>query len=55
LLSWLAQKNYPDLFKDIDMEKEVHTYYEKFYDVQLSPEEINFVFNPKREAAAGVK
>lgn len=54
VLKWLAQKNQPELFADIDMEAEVKAYYQRFYNVELSDEDIHQIFNPAREAA-GVK
>lgn len=54
VLKWLAQKNQPELFADIDMEAEVKAYYQRFYNVTLSDEDIHQIFNPAREAA-GVK
>lgn len=54
VLKWLAQKNQPELFADIDMKAEVKAYYQRFYNVELSDEDIHQIFNPAREAA-GVK
>ena len=51
VLRWLAQKNQPQLFADVDMEQEVRPYYERFYNVALSDEDITQIFNPAREAA----
>ena len=53
VLKWLAQKNQPELFADIDMEQEVKEYYQKFYQVELSDEEVDQIFHPAREAAGG--
>lgn len=52
-LKWLAQKNQPELFKDIDMEQEVKDYYKRFYNYDLTPEQVTQIFNPS-PAAAGV-
>ncbi len=54
VLKWLAQKNQPELFADIDMKAEVKAYYQRFYNMELSDEDIHQIFNPAREAA-GVK
>lgn len=51
MLLWLAKQNHPDLFADIDMEAEMKEYYERFYDVTLTDENIEKIFNPVREAA----
>lgn len=53
-LWFMAKMNYPDLFSDIDMEKLTKEYYKKFYDVELTDEEVKIIFNPAREAADGV-
>ena len=53
VLKWLAQKNQPELFADIDMEQEVRDYYERFYNVSLTDEDVNQIFHPAREAAGG--
>lgn len=53
VLKWLAQKNQPELFADINMEEEVRSYYERFYGVELTDEEVEQIFNPAREAAGG--
>ncbi len=51
VLQWLAQKNQPELFADMDMEEEVRTYYNRFYGVDLTEDDIAKIFNPAREAA----
>jgi len=51
MLLWMAKTNYPDLFADIDMEQEMKAYYKKFYNIELSDEDIIKIFNPTREAA----
>jgi iron complex transport system substrate-binding protein len=51
VLKWLAQKNHPDLFQDVDMEKEVREYYQRFYKVQLTDADVYKVFHPSREAS----
>ncbi|MDO5718593.1 MAG: ABC transporter substrate-binding protein [Tissierellia bacterium] len=54
MLKWMALKNYPELFKDLDINQEVREYYEKFYEKDLTDEQIENIFNPSREAAGGV-
>ena len=51
VLKWLATKNQPELFKNIDMEKEVKDYYKRFYGVDLTKENLYQIFHPSREAA----
>ncbi|MDR0615911.1 MAG: ABC transporter substrate-binding protein [Synergistaceae bacterium] len=50
-LKWLAQKTHPDLFPDMDMEKEVLDYYERFYKVKLTDDDLYKIFHPAREAS----
>lgn len=51
MLLWLAKNHHPDLFADIDMNKELKTYYQRFYQVELTDENIAKIFSPSREAA----
>lgn len=51
MLLWMAKMNHPDLFEDIDLETEMKEYYQKFYDIELTDENIEMIFNPSREAA----
>ena len=50
-MQWLATKNQPELFKGIDMSAEVKEYYKRFYNYDLSDEEITQIFNPSSEAS----
>jgi iron complex transport system substrate-binding protein len=52
-LFWLAKTAHPDLYEDIDLDKEIRDYYRRFYKVNLSDEEITKIYNPPREAASG--
>ena len=54
MLEWFAQKVYPELFEDVDMNKEVKEYYNEFYGIELTDEDVHTIFNPSREAANGV-
>ena len=54
MLKWIAKENYPEIFSDVDMNKEVKDYYVKFYGLELTDEEVEKIFNPSREAADGV-
>lgn len=51
VLKWLAKTNQPEIFADVDMEQEVKDYYKRFYDVELTDEDIESIFNPSREAS----
>ncbi|MGL5434855.1 MAG: ABC transporter substrate-binding protein [Lachnospiraceae bacterium] len=53
VLKWLATKNQPEIFADIDMAQEIKDYYQEFYQVELSDDDIEQIFNPAREAAGG--
>ncbi|MDY4611717.1 MAG: ABC transporter substrate-binding protein [Sphaerochaetaceae bacterium] len=51
VLMWLAKHNQPDLFADIDMEQEVRDYYMRFYNMELSDDQVFQIFHPSRDAA----
>jgi iron complex transport system substrate-binding protein len=51
VLKWLATKNQPELFKDIDINKEIADYYKRFYGVTLTEDNLYQIFHPSREAA----
>lgn len=50
MLKWMAQKNHPELF-DYDMNGEIKDYYQRFYDYDLSNEQVHEILNPPSEAA----
>ncbi len=45
MLKWMAQKNFPDLFK-YDMGKELQDYFKKFHHYDLSDAEVKSILNP---------
>ncbi len=51
MLLWLAKNHHPELFADIDMTEELKSYYKRFYQVELTDENIEKIFAPSREAA----
>jgi iron complex transport system substrate-binding protein len=51
MLKWMAKRNHPELFKELSIEKEIKTYYQKFYKYQLNEKQIKQILNPPREAA----
>ena len=51
VLRWLAKKNQPELFADVDMDAEVRAYYKRFYNLDLTDEDLRRIFSPAREAA----
>lgn len=50
-LMWLAKQVQPELFDYIDMEQEIKDYFTKYYQVELTDEDIQTIYNPAREAA----
>jgi iron complex transport system substrate-binding protein len=50
-LKWLAQKTHPELFPDMNMDGEIRNYYERFYNVKLTDDDLHKIFNPTREAS----
>ena len=53
-LQWLAKTIQPELFAELDMDHEIKEFYEKYYDVELTDEDVQDIYHPSREAA-GVK
>jgi iron complex transport system substrate-binding protein len=45
LMEFIAQKLYPDLFRDLDMKREIKIYYSKFYHYRLSSAEIEKILH----------
>ncbi|MGM1048976.1 MAG: ABC transporter substrate-binding protein [Bacillota bacterium] len=50
MLKWMAQKNYPKLFT-YDMSEEIKDYYKRFYNYELTDEQVHEILNPPSEAA----
>lgn len=48
MLKWLAQKHHPKLFGDYTMEKELKTYYSRFYNYKLSEKQVERILYPVR-------
>ncbi|WP_294372969.1 ABC transporter substrate-binding protein [uncultured Clostridium sp.] len=55
VLLWMAKQNQPQLFADIDMDKEMKEFYKKFYNIDLSDSDLEKIYNSSREAAGGIK
>lgn len=55
VLLWMAKQNQPELFADIDMDEEMKEFYKKFYNVDLSEDDLEKIYNSSREAAGGIK
>ena len=45
VLAWLASETYPDAFKDYDLKKVIKYYYQKWYNYELSDEQIEDMFS----------
>lgn len=54
-LLWMAKQVYPDLFGDVDITEEVKNYYKTMYGVELNDEQVQRMYHPGRDAAAGYK
>lgn len=54
-LMWTAQKVYPDIFKNIDIEKETRRYYKTIYGVELTEKQVKRIFSQGRGSASGFK
>ena len=50
-LQWMAQKLYPELFEDIDMDAEIKEYFQRFYGVTLTDEDLDTLYNPPADSA----
>ena len=53
-LLWMAKQNHPDLFADIDMDKEMKSYYKRFYNLDLTDEDVSQIYNPSSDAASKI-
>ena len=51
----MAKQVYPDLFADVDINKEVKDYYKDMYGVELNDGQVQRMYHPGRDAAAGFK
>ena len=50
-LMWLAKTIQPELFADIDIDQEIKDYYVKYYNVELTDDDLQVIYNPAREAS----
>ena len=48
---WMAKTLHPDLFTDIDLDQMVRDYFKRFYNVELTEEELHMIYHPAREAS----
>lgn len=42
-LTWMAKNLHPELFPDVNMEKEIKNFYARFYDYELSEEQVQAI------------
>lgn len=54
MLLWMAMQNHPELFSDIDFNETIKDFYSRFYDFELTNEDIEQILSPAREAADGI-
>lgn len=52
-LYYLAKCAYPELFADINVNEEVRKYYREVFNIDLTEEQVNKIFNPNRAAGVG--
>lgn len=45
-LLWIAKTTYPERFEDINMEEKTREYYQKYYNMELSDQDLEWIFNP---------
>ncbi|HWQ50536.1 MAG TPA: ABC transporter substrate-binding protein [Terriglobales bacterium] len=50
-LLWMAKRLYPEQFSDIDLDQIVKDYYEEFYGLVLTGEDLATIYNPPAESA----
>ena len=51
-LQWMAKMVYPELFEDVDIEQVAKDYFKDFYEIELTDEQIENMFNPSSAASA---
>lgn len=51
-LEWLAQAVYPDLFKDVNVRRDVSAYYKELYGITLTDEQVEAMYNPNSAAGS---
>ncbi len=47
MLQWIAQVTHPDVFNDYVIEDVIHDYYQRFYNYDLSAEDVALILDPQ--------
>lgn len=50
-LMWLAKKIQPEIFSDLDVDKKIQDYYNKYYNITLTQQDLLEIYNPSRGAS----
>lgn len=50
-LMWLGKMIQPELFSDIDLDSEIQSYYSANYNINLTKEDLQTIYNPARSAS----
>ena len=53
-LQWFAKTVYPELFEDINMDEVTKSYYKDYYNIDMTDEQIESMYNPSRDSADGL-
>lgn len=53
-LQWVAKTIYPELFEDVDIKDVTKTYFKEYYNVEMTEEQLDKMYNPPREGADGL-
>lgn len=52
MLKWMASVNQPKVFGDLDMSKEITSFYKEIYNYDLTTEEVDSMLNPQGKAVS---
>lgn len=53
-LQWFAKTVYPELFEDVDINVVTTEYFKEYYNVELTEEQLQSMYEPSRESADGL-
>jgi iron complex transport system substrate-binding protein len=54
-LLWIAQKVYPELFKDVDIVARVRSYFKELYGIELTDDQVKTMYNQTASGATGIR